>query len=151
MNFAYGICHIHVLPRRIIGERIGVIAIAITVHHVPVVSDSSVDLFGIILNLSPVHDSHGGASDLTWLEETIIVLVDVVEHGLTEVLKTESVVVVTVVVVVWILYSAFGVVRPALATLADEVRLEAEDIDGVVFKLSDYRGKVVMLDFWGDW
>ena len=26
-----------------------------------------------------------------------------------------------------------------------------EDIDGVAFKLSDYRGKVVMLDFWGDW
>lgn len=26
-----------------------------------------------------------------------------------------------------------------------------EDIDGVDFKLSDYRGKVVMLDFWGDW
>ena len=26
-----------------------------------------------------------------------------------------------------------------------------EDLDGVAFKLSDYRGKVVMLDFWGDW
>lgn len=25
------------------------------------------------------------------------------------------------------------------------------DIDGEDFKLSDYRGKVVMLDFWGDW
>ena len=25
------------------------------------------------------------------------------------------------------------------------------DIDGVPFKLSDYRGKVVVLDFWGDW
>jgi len=26
-----------------------------------------------------------------------------------------------------------------------------KDIDGVEFKLSDYRGTVVMLDFWGDW
>ena len=26
-----------------------------------------------------------------------------------------------------------------------------EDVDGKRFKLSDYRGKVVMLDFWGDW
>ncbi len=26
-----------------------------------------------------------------------------------------------------------------------------EDLDGVTFKLSDYRGKVVFLDFWGDW
>jgi len=26
-----------------------------------------------------------------------------------------------------------------------------EDMDGVGFKLSDYRGKVVVLDFWGDW
>jgi len=25
------------------------------------------------------------------------------------------------------------------------------DLDGVEFKLSDYAGKVVMLDFWGDW
>lgn len=26
-----------------------------------------------------------------------------------------------------------------------------EDVDGQVFRLSDYRGKVVMLRFWGDW
>jgi hypothetical protein len=26
-----------------------------------------------------------------------------------------------------------------------------DDLDGVEFKLSDYRGKVVFLDFWGDW
>ena len=27
----------------------------------------------------------------------------------------------------------------------------AKDVDGVEFKLSDYRGKVVVLDFWGFW
>lgn len=29
--------------------------------------------------------------------------------------------------------------------------IEGEDVDGTAFKLSDYRGKIVMLDFWGDW
>lgn len=29
--------------------------------------------------------------------------------------------------------------------------IEAEDTDGESFKLSDYRGKVVMIDFWGHW
>jgi hypothetical protein len=29
--------------------------------------------------------------------------------------------------------------------------IEAEDIDGSKFKLSDYRGKVILLDFWGHW
>jgi hypothetical protein len=33
--------------------------------------------------------------------------------------------------------------------LAPEIN--GEDLDGVPFKLSDYRGKVVMLDFYGDW
>jgi len=28
---------------------------------------------------------------------------------------------------------------------------ETEDVDGVAFKLSEYRGKVVLLDFWGFW
>ena len=28
---------------------------------------------------------------------------------------------------------------------------EATDADGVKFHLSDYRGKVVLLDFWGFW
>ncbi len=29
--------------------------------------------------------------------------------------------------------------------------IEGKDTDGVAFKLSDYKGKVIMLDFWGDW
>jgi hypothetical protein len=29
--------------------------------------------------------------------------------------------------------------------------IEGVDIDGSKFKLSDYRGKVVLLDFWGNW
>jgi cytochrome oxidase Cu insertion factor (SCO1/SenC/PrrC family) len=33
--------------------------------------------------------------------------------------------------------------------LAPEI--EGEDLDGRPFKLSDYRGKVVVLDFWGHW
>lgn len=43
-------------------------------------------------------------------------------------------------------------VAPALPTvgkLAPEI--VGEDIDGKPMKLSDYRGKVVMLDFWGNW
>lgn len=37
----------------------------------------------------------------------------------------------------------------AVEKVAPEI--EGEDPDGVKFKLSDYRGKVVMIDFWGDW
>ena len=37
----------------------------------------------------------------------------------------------------------------AIGSEAPEI--EGEDIDGVRFKLSDFRGRVVVLDFWGDW
>jgi hypothetical protein len=40
-------------------------------------------------------------------------------------------------------------VGPEVGMLAPEI--EGPDLDGVQFKLSDYRGKVVMLDFYGDW
>jgi cytochrome oxidase Cu insertion factor (SCO1/SenC/PrrC family) len=36
-----------------------------------------------------------------------------------------------------------------IGTLAPEIA--GEDMDGAFFKLSDYRGKVVLLDFWGHW
>lgn len=29
--------------------------------------------------------------------------------------------------------------------------IEGEDVDGTSFKISDYRGKVILLDFWGHW
>lgn len=34
---------------------------------------------------------------------------------------------------------------------AEAPEIVGVDLDGVEFKLSDYRGKVVMLDFYGDW
>jgi len=30
-------------------------------------------------------------------------------------------------------------------------QITGRDMDGNAFKLSDYRGKVIMVDFWGDW
>ena len=61
-----------------------------------------------------------------------------------------------------------GEIETRRGTLADQVKndlwfhenlrpgleapeIAAEDVGGTGFKLSDYRGKVVMLDFWGDW
>ena len=29
--------------------------------------------------------------------------------------------------------------------------IEGEDLDAKKFKLSDYKGKVVVIDFWGNW
>jgi hypothetical protein len=38
---------------------------------------------------------------------------------------------------------------PAIGMEAPEI--SGEDLEGAPFKLSDYRGKVVLLDFWGNW
>ncbi len=43
----------------------------------------------------------------------------------------------------------FQVEHLSIGALAPEI--EANDTAGVKFKLSDYRGKVVLLDFWGNW
>ena len=43
----------------------------------------------------------------------------------------------------------FAIRHLSLGRKAPEIT--GEDIDGKPFKLSDYRGKVVMLDFWGHW
>ena len=49
--------------------------------------------------------------------------------------------------------TAGGTTRVSLAPSVGQMApdITGEDIDGVAFALSDYRGKVVMLDFWGDW
>ena len=49
--------------------------------------------------------------------------------------------------------SACTAVVPAKALSIGKVapEIEAEDIDGVKFKLSDYRGKGVVLAVWGEW
>jgi cytochrome oxidase Cu insertion factor (SCO1/SenC/PrrC family) len=44
---------------------------------------------------------------------------------------------------------AGGPVGLEVGNMAPEI--DGEDIDGHRFKLSDYRGKVVVLDFWGHW
>ena len=41
--------------------------------------------------------------------------------------------------------------RPDTSIGAPAPEIAAKDLDGVAFKLSDYRGKVVLLDFWGHW
>jgi len=43
----------------------------------------------------------------------------------------------------------FEIRNLAIGKVAPDI--EGEDIDGAKLKLSDYRGKVVVLDFWGNW
>lgn len=55
---------------------------------------------------------------------------------------------------------AKATIEKDLAALRNAVNLQlgkvapdimGEDIDGTAFKLSDYRGRVILLDFWGHW
>ena len=39
----------------------------------------------------------------------------------------------------------------ALPDLGKAEEITGKDQDGKEFKLSDYRGKVILLDFWGGW
>jgi hypothetical protein len=39
----------------------------------------------------------------------------------------------------------------AIAVGEPAPEITGSDVNGEPFKLSDYRGKVVMLDFWGNW
>ena len=43
----------------------------------------------------------------------------------------------------------FGIRHLSVGKVAPDI--EGEDQDGVKFKLSDYRGKVVLLDFWSEY
>jgi len=44
-----------------------------------------------------------------------------------------------------------GTVSGGVAVGQQAPEIAGVDLDGVEFKLSDYRGKVVLLDFWGNW
>ena len=43
----------------------------------------------------------------------------------------------------------FAMEKLSIGSVAEDI--VGEDLDGEEFRLSDYRGKVVVLDFWGDW
>jgi hypothetical protein len=49
----------------------------------------------------------------------------------------------------WVKNTSYALKNLKIGGTAPEI--EGPDLDGVSFKLSDYRGKVVLLDFWGYW
>ena len=49
----------------------------------------------------------------------------------------------------WAKTTTYALKHLKIGGIAPEI--EGPDLDGVAFKLSDYRGKVVLLDFWGYW
>ena len=49
----------------------------------------------------------------------------------------------------WVKSTIYAIENLKIGGTAPEIA--ANDLDGVPFKLSDYRGKAVLLDFWGYW
>lgn len=49
----------------------------------------------------------------------------------------------------WVANKIYAIEHLKVGEVAPDI--EGQDLDGVKFKLSDYRGKVVLLDFWGYW
>ncbi len=47
------------------------------------------------------------------------------------------------------LVAAVDRTNPSVGKAAPEI--SGTDVDGKALKLSDYKGKVVLVDFWGDW
>lgn len=41
--------------------------------------------------------------------------------------------------------------REKLVAGGEAMDISGVDLDGTAFKLSDYKGKIILLDFWGDW
>jgi hypothetical protein len=44
-----------------------------------------------------------------------------------------------------------GLIKEGIHDGNRALEIDGEDADGQSFKLSDYRGKVVLLDFWAGW
>ena len=59
----------------------------------------------------------------------------------------------TSLVLLWPFAACRGPAAALPGTQVGEIArdIDGVDLDGAPFKLSDYRGKVVFLDFWGDW
>jgi hypothetical protein len=58
-------------------------------------------------------------------------------------------------VLLWVLLAGCNTTQPtgtgAVMLNHPAPEIQGDDVDGQPMKLSDFRGKVVMLDFWGNW